>query len=97
MRLHSVQRLPAELSGSQDLEPDIPTVAQIMVHLVSITAVSMNIKRLRGKELHMQAPLKQNFRCILQKSTDARDQPIGNKREEKSAARAMKGLYPRSG
>lgn len=46
----------------------------------------------------MQAPAKQNFQCIPQKAADAQDQPIGikKKKKEKSAARAMKGLYPRS-
>lgn len=38
--------------------------------------------------------LNKNFQCLPQKDTDAQDQPIG--KNEKSAACAMKGLYPHS-
>lgn len=64
---------------SQVLDSDVPTVKQIMVHVISVTTVEMDIKYLRGTELHMQAPLKQNFECILLKSADAQDQPIGKR------------------
>lgn len=42
----------------------------------------------------MEEPQTTNFQCLPQKATEAQDQPIG--KYEKSAACAMKGLYPHS-
>lgn len=54
-----------------------------------------DIKYFRERQFNMEAFLKQkNFQCLLQKATDAQDQPIG--KFEKSPACAMKGLHPHS-